>query len=136
MVLFVMTGSPTAMWMPPPRSWCGGPTSVLPVMMLFWIVGELKMKMPPPEVSSVSTIPSPPVIVNPSSNVLGVCPEAKITVLHCTGMSGFFMQNLSSAVQLGSSHPVQGCPAPLMIVARGPFCEIRSTFGFIRIDSG
>ena len=91
---------------------------------MFAIVGELKMKMPPPATLVGRISPAPPVSVNPSSSVDGVWPEGKTTTLHWVPVC---------LVQKSVS--VQGCPAAFMVVTNAPNCEVTLTPGFMRIDS-
>src|SRR6266850_2538895 len=113
--------------MPPPSNSLRVRARMLFLMMLLRLVGELKTKITPPPTTTgaVGAWPAPPVIVNPSRMVAGVCPLAKVTTEHW--VPAFLAQKLLF---------VQGFPEELIVVTAAPLCEVTLTFGFIRMASG
>src|SRR5262249_49643694 len=96
-------------------------------MMLLRIVGELNTKMPPPPTTTGDTgaWPAPPVIVNPSRIVAGVCPLANVTTEHLFAVELFAQQFALVQFRVG----------PVIVVSPAPPCEVELTNGFIRIAS-
>src|SRR5258706_13482281 len=97
--------------MPAPSNSLRVPARTFPWMMLLRIVGELKMKIPPPPTTTgaVGACPAPPVMVKPSRIVVGVCPLAKVTTEHWDPV--FLEQKLLF---------VHGFPAELIVVTPAP----------------
>src|SRR5437667_8515948 len=105
-------------------------------MRLLEMVGEERMKTPPPEMltSRSRFTPLPFLIVNPSIRSALVNPPAKTTTEHCVDPTLGVQKSLAGSG--GSLAPrIHGLPVPSIVVTHEPPVDTTDTPGVMRSDA-